>query len=177
MSYGEVRLRFPMTGDTDYLLDMLEEGCRGCVLANVSWIMRSEAEGGSVPCCLPCSGVRYEDPPKCSTSCQFLDTAPVLLDRGRATCYSIACFVAAKYIASGQDARVVIEPIRNAYGSIVEGEFHAVVHGPNGREDPTLEVINGKCAGGPSCTGSNRKVDVGGCGGDPASPYGGNCVG
>jgi hypothetical protein len=152
-------------------------------------------------------GFRYVGPEmqKCASACQRLDCAPVMLEKRQGTCYDLACFFCAVYRGEGKSCHVHIVPMEDVYGHHIPGDYHAVIMFADGSiRDPSEEIIdyakNGTKAA-CECPSSSvgPELEVGGCStgkcglaartmgvqqvqvpqfsSDPASPYGGNCLG
>lgn len=136
---GEFRARF--RADTpEEEREQIEAFAFGIVLGNVAWFRRHL---GEFPCCLGAAGIEYEDPPKCDVWCQYADTAPVMLERGRGTCIAIAAYEAGLHVLAGRDAQVIAVPMLDVvYNQPVPHQWHAIVLFADGLfYDPTFMLI------------------------------------
>ena len=152
---AEVRTRFDFE-NRDQERAALEYLIEGTVQENVAYMRGQE----DPPCCLACAGVRYEPPPRCGAMCIYADTAPIVLKRKKATCYSIAAYYAAKRRVEGHEARVKLLDVMEGKRPVPD-EFHAIVELDGGAdyEDPTVEVIEAGSKGG--CQGDSKGLGVG----------------
>lgn len=160
--HGEFRTRF-QAPDGWSEMEQIALACEGAIAMNMAYFQ----EHPDAPCCLGCAGVYYEEPPKCEVWCQYVDTAPMLLAKGRATCMSVVCYdVAMKRMGGALDltesgipiwAAVAVMPELDEAGKVVPHSFHVLVTVPtiDGDElswrefDPTAELITapGQCQG------------------------------
>ncbi len=210
---AEIPIRFESFENPELMAQTLEAVAEGVTRMNVIWGDAAARLGEDPPCCVSCLvddyGLVYVDPSerKCAAACQRLDCAPVLLEHGRATCFDLACYFAAIWRREGKPCNVQIDPVIDAYGYPIPGEYHAycrfadgsardpseelrdyMQHGKKADCDcadpaspPQLEVggcSTGQCGIQAMTRGNVRTAPANtGCPTDPASPFGGNCLG
>ncbi len=94
------------------------------------------------PCCVGCAGVGYIKPPDCkgNRECQAVRDASSLLDAKVGTCIDMAAYDAGHYLSEGQTATVRLYVMEDEEGNVQDFNYHAVVMGPKGLEDPAAEV-------------------------------------
>ena len=150
MKQRDFRLHLMCEVDEDFQ-QQIADFCEGLVNINV---MELELYGSSLPCCLPCGGVRYVPPPGCPTgdACQQVYDALMLYQIEEGTCLDIACEYAARLRTEGEEgASVLITHQLDSYDRPIKGKFHAAVERANGQVDDPAEwmrVHPGQCIGG-----------------------------
>lgn len=129
--------------DDEMVMDCLTGLCEGVIRINMIWF--TSEIGADAPCCLATAGVTYIPPIGCGSPhpCQTVLGAPEILERKKATCIDIACYVAAQLRLRGISATVVFDNMLNAQGGKIVGMYHALVETPEGVLDYTQDLING----------------------------------
>src|SRR3990172_3272199 len=79
----------PADFDDDLLRQTLGQEIEAAANINTAWYLRQWELGDDPPCCAKCAGIRYVPAAKGSGEWRVV-TAPVMLQRGSASCESIA---------------------------------------------------------------------------------------
>ena len=135
--------RFLFDGYTDEMvMECLTAMCEGVIRTNMIWFRTA---GQDSPCCLSDAGVKYVLPIGCSQPhpCQMVRSAPIILERKKATCIDIACYVAALLRLRGMSADVVFTNMLDGHGDPIKGQYHALVGTRGGVFDYTQDLIDG----------------------------------
>lgn len=137
----EFRVIFDGYND-EMVMDCLTGLCEGVIRVNMIWFT---VAGKEAPCCLSSAGVTYIPPAGCGSEhpCQTVLSAPEILERKKATCIDIACYVAAILRLRGVPATVVFQNMFDAEGNEIIGMYHALVETPDGVIDYTQDLIDG----------------------------------
>lgn len=137
----EFRVLFDGYSD-EMVMDCLTGLCEGVVRANMIWFAIA---GQEAPCCLAAAGVTYIPPIGCGSPhpCQTVLGAPEILERKKATCIDIACYVAALLRLRGIPATVVFDNMLDGNNYPIVGMYHALVETPEGVLDYTQDLIDG----------------------------------
>lgn len=91
----------------------------------------------SLPCCLKCGQVQYEQPMHCddTSTCQRIRDARGIYRARLGTCLDLACERAARLRLAGHRAHVVI-----THDGPMTRDFHAYVESDIGDQDPSEEL-------------------------------------
>lgn len=137
----EFRVLFDGYND-EMVMDCLTGLCEGVIRANMIWFT---VAGQEAPCCLSAAGVSYIPPMGCGSPhpCQTVLGAPEILERKKATCIDIACYVAALLRLRGVPATVVFDNMLDGNNQPIVGMYHALVETPQGVLDYTQDLIDG----------------------------------
>ena len=121
-------------------------------LVNEFWYLERHARGlGTDPCCAGCAGARFAKSAKSTTP--GVDTAPIVIRTKKADCKAAAAMslgheraMAIIAGASPLEARARYQPRLEPTDD--PDYWHVVVEGPEGRDDPTAEMLekNGSVA-------------------------------
>lgn len=143
-----MQVAYPMD-DSESTRAALERYANAMAGNNADWF-RANLDA---PCCAVCAGVGYVPPQNCkgNPACQAVLDAPSLLAANVGTCFDLAAYNAGHYLSEGKGAEVRLVHVEDAQGELVEFQYHAVLVGPKGLEDPAREV-------------QERAADTGGCG-------------
>ena len=128
--------------DDEMVMDCLTGLCEGVIRANMIWFTKAGADS---PCCLSNAGVTYIPPVGCGSPhpCQTVLCAPEIIERKKATCIDIACYVGALLRLRGVPATVVFTNMLDSQNLPIEGQYHALVETPDGVLDYTQDLIDG----------------------------------
>jgi len=131
-----MQLGYPME-DSESMRKALERYANAMAANNADWFRANP----DAPDCVTRAGVGYIAPPNCkgNPSCQAVRDAPGLLSAKVGTCIDFAAYDAGHHLAAGSNARVVLYHVE-VDGVVQEFQYHAVVQGPQGVEDPAAEV-------------------------------------
>lgn len=137
----EFRVLFDGYSD-EMVMDCLTGLCEGVIRCNMIWFTIAGSES---PCCLAQAGVTYIPPVGCGSPhpCQTVLGAPEILERKKATCIDIACYVAALLRLRGIPATTVFQNMLDQNNQPIVGQYHALVETPDGVIDYTQDLING----------------------------------
>lgn len=145
---ASMQVAYPMD-DSESTRAALERYANAMAHNNADWFKANP----DAPCCIVCAGVGYVPPQNCkgNPSCQAVLDAPALLKAGTGTCFDMAAYNAGHHLSEGKSARVALVHVEDAQGELIEFQYHAVIIGPEGIEDPAQEA-------------QDKAAQAGGCG-------------
>jgi hypothetical protein len=112
-------------------------------LWNEAWYLEGASRGAELPCCAGCAGARFVKTPK--SHGPPVDTAPIVARNKKADCKAAVAMSLgherAVAIAEGMDRAEARARWTAALEPTDDPDYwHVVIHGPEGREDPTEEL-------------------------------------
>lgn len=155
---ASMQVGYPMD-DSEGTRAALERYANAMAQNNADWFKANP----DAPCCAVCAGVGYVPPQNCkgNAACQAVQDAPGLLAARVGTCFDLAAYNAGHYLSEGQAAEVRLVHAENAQGELIEFQYHAVIIGPKGIEDPAKEIqenaatVGAQLSAGPGAAGTD----------------------
>ncbi len=134
---ASMQVGYPMD-DSEGTRAALERYANAMAQNNADWFKANP----DAPCCAVCAGVGYVPPQNCkgNAACQAVQDAPGLLAANVGTCFDLAAYNAGHYLSEGQAAEVRLVHAEDAQGELIEFQYHAIIVGPKGIEDPAREI-------------------------------------
>ncbi len=134
---ASMQVAYPMD-DSEGTRAALERYANAMAQNNADWFKANP----DAPCCAVCAGVGYVPPQNCkgNPSCQAVLDAPALLAANVGTCFDLAAYNAGHYLSEGKAAEVRLVHAEDAQGELIEFQYHAIIVGPKGIEDPAKEI-------------------------------------
>ena len=112
---ADLTIRIPDDWNEDLICQALAQSVEAAVVDNVFWYFTEWDAGRDPACCPKCAGVKYR--PNGMGQQHFVDTAPVLLAKGYASCESAAAMHTAHKRADGFRNLVSARPFLEALGT------------------------------------------------------------
>jgi hypothetical protein len=116
---ADLTTRIPDNWSDEMIGGSLAQEVEAAVNINMRWYLASWDQGDDPKCCPKCAGVKYI--PAASGTQWYVDTAPVLLEKGYASCESAAAMHTAHKRADGFRNLVKTRPLIAAL-STLEGK-------------------------------------------------------